>query len=38
MAKHKHYTHAIWHLFVLLGAACHFYAIYAFVIGQTGVI
>jgi hemolysin III len=34
MAKHKHYTHAIWHLFVLLGAACHFYAIYAFVIGQ----
>ena len=34
MAKHKHYTHAIWHLFVLIGAACHFYAIYAFVIGQ----
>jgi hemolysin III len=34
MAKHKQYTHAIWHLFVLLGAACHFYAIYAFVIGQ----
>lgn len=34
MAKHKHYTHAIWHLFVLMGAACHFYAIYAFVIGQ----
>ena len=35
MAKHKQYTHAIWHVFVLLGAACHFYAIYAFVIGQT---
>lgn len=35
MAKHKHYTHAIWHVFVLLGAACHFYAIYAFVIGQS---
>jgi hemolysin III len=33
MAKHKHYTHAIWHVFVLLGAVCHFYAIYAYVIG-----
>jgi hemolysin III len=38
MAKHKQYTHAIWHLFVLLGAACHFYAIYAFVIGQPIVV
>jgi hemolysin III len=35
MAKQQQYTHAIWHLFVLLGAACHFYAIYVFVIGQT---
>jgi hemolysin III len=35
MAKHKHYTHAIWHVFVLLGAASHFYAIYAYVLGQN---
>lgn len=26
------YFHAIWHLFVILGSACHFYAIYAFVL------
>lgn len=26
------YTHAIWHLFVVAGAACHFVAIYNFVI------
>lgn len=33
MAKQKQYTHAIWHIFVLLGASCHFFAIYGFVIG-----
>ncbi|MBF7071781.1 hemolysin III family protein [Glaciecola sp. MH2013] len=37
MAKHKHYTHAIWHVFVLLGAASHFLAIYAYVLGQSTV-
>ena len=30
--KQVRYTHAIWHVFVLLGAGAHFYAIYAFVI------
>lgn len=32
MAKHKQYTHALWHVFVLLGAGCHYYAIYGYVI------
>jgi hemolysin III len=32
MAKQKQFTHAIWHVFVLLGAGCHFYAIYGYVI------
>ena len=32
MAKQKQFTHAIWHVFVLLGAVCHFYAIYGYVI------
>jgi hemolysin III len=31
-AKHRQYTHFIWHLFVLAGAACHFFAIYFYVI------
>jgi hemolysin III len=34
MAKQKQYTHAIWHVFVLLGAGCHFFAIYGFIIAQ----
>lgn len=29
--KHKPYTHAIWHLFVLAGAACHFFMIWLYV-------
>ena len=29
--KSKAYTHAIWHLFVLVGAACHFQMIYLYV-------
>lgn len=29
--KHIHYTHAIWHLFVLAAAMCHFYMIYLYV-------
>ena len=32
MAKQKQFTHAIWHVFVLFGAGCHFYAIYSYVI------
>ncbi|TQV86753.1 hemolysin III family protein [Aliikangiella coralliicola] len=32
VAKHKKYTHAIWHLFVLGGCICHFYTVYYFVI------
>lgn len=31
-AKHKKYTHAIWHLFVIGGCASHFCAIYFYVI------
>ena len=30
--KKLHYSHAIWHGFVLLGAALHFWAIYAYVL------
>ncbi|WP_100657458.1 PAQR family membrane homeostasis protein TrhA [Alteromonas flava] len=32
MLKSRHYTHAIWHLFVVAGAACHFFAIYYHVV------
>lgn len=31
-AKTYPYTHAIWHLFVLMGAACHCWAIYSYVL------
>ncbi|TEU30636.1 PAQR family membrane homeostasis protein TrhA [Alkanindiges illinoisensis] len=31
-AKKYPYTHAIWHLFVLVGAACHCWAIYTYVL------
>ena len=30
--KHLAFTHAIWHLFVIAGCACHYFAIYYFVI------
>lgn len=30
--KHIKYTHAIWHLFVIAGCACHYFSIYYFVI------
>ena len=30
--KRVRYTHAIWHIFVLLGAGLHFLAIYLYVI------
>jgi hemolysin III len=29
------FNHAIWHLFVLAGSACHFFAIYGYVIPRT---
>jgi hemolysin III len=32
VAKKRQYTHAIWHLFVVAGCACHFCAIYYHVI------
>lgn len=32
VAKSLPYSHAVWHLFVLAGAACHFVAVYAFVL------
>ncbi|WJG10435.1 hemolysin III family protein [Aliiglaciecola sp. LCG003] len=32
MQKAVKFTHAIWHLFVIAGCACHYYAIYYFVI------
>lgn len=28
MLKSRHYSHAIWHGFVIVGAACHYFAIY----------
>lgn len=31
VAKRIPYNHAIWHVFVLVGCACHFFAIYGFV-------
>ncbi|MBT0587389.1 PAQR family membrane homeostasis protein TrhA [Alteromonas oceanisediminis] len=34
MLKSRHYSHALWHLFVVAGAACHFFAIYYHVIGE----
>ena len=30
--RQRPYFHAIWHLHVMLGSACHFYAIYAYVV------
>ncbi len=30
MDKKVRYFHATWHLFVIVGSACHFYAVYAF--------
>ena len=32
VAKNKKYTHAIWHIFVMGGCACHFFSIYYFVV------
>lgn len=29
MSKRRRYTHFIWHLFVLVGTACHFFAVYS---------
>jgi len=31
LMKHRHYSHALWHLCVAAGAACHFFSIYYFV-------
>ncbi|WP_346428462.1 hemolysin III family protein [Pseudoalteromonas sp. CO325X] len=31
-AKHRHLSHAIWHLFVLVACTCHFLAIYLYII------
>ena len=28
VSKRRRYTHFVWHLFVLLGTACHFFAVY----------
>ena len=30
-----HYNHAVWHLFVLAGTACHFFCIYIYVLPTT---
>jgi hemolysin III len=32
VAKRVKYTHAIWHMFVIGGCACHFFSIYYFVV------
>lgn len=31
-ASQRKYAHAVWHLFVMLGSACHFWAIFRYVI------
>ncbi len=31
-ASHRRYAHAVWHLFVLGGSLCHFWAIYRYVV------
>ncbi|MFY8274792.1 PAQR family membrane homeostasis protein TrhA [Pseudoalteromonas sp. SSDWG2] len=31
-AKHRQFSHAIWHIFVLIACLCHFLAIYLYVI------
>lgn len=30
--KTRYFSHAIWHIFVLLGSICHFFAVYSFVL------
>ena len=32
LLKSRHYSHALWHVCVVAGAACHFFAIYFYVI------
>ncbi len=32
VAKHRQYTHAVWHLFVVGGCCCHYFSIYHFVV------
>lgn len=32
LLKTRHYSHALWHFCVVLGAACHFVAIYAYIL------
>jgi hemolysin III len=34
---HKPYRHAVWHLFVLGGSACHYFAVLATVLPQTAI-
>ncbi|MEO8063430.1 MAG: hemolysin III family protein [Pseudomonadota bacterium] len=34
--KSRRYTHAVWHLFVLAGVACHFVAVLSVVTARTG--
>lgn len=31
LLKSRHYSHALWHVCVALGAACHFFAIYLYI-------
>ena len=33
-ASHRRYAHAVWHLFVLGGSACHYWAIYRYVLAR----
>jgi len=33
--KSLHYSHAIWHMFVVCGSACHFYAVYRYILPEN---
>ncbi len=36
VAKHRAYTHAIWHLFVVAGCASHFVCVYHYIVPLSG--
>ena len=34
-ASRRRYAHAVWHLFVLAGSACHFLAVYRYILSRS---